>query len=46
VGTVEEIGNLAVFLASKESGYITGQEIVIDGGNMVQTVKAQWHTEG
>ena len=40
VGTTEEIGNLAVFLASKESVYITGQEIVIDGGNMVQTVKA------
>ena len=40
VGTTREIGDLAVFLASKESAYITGQEIVVDGGNMVQTVKA------
>lgn len=46
VGSAEEIGDLAVFLVSKDSAYITGQEIVIDGGNMVQTVKAQWHTEG
>jgi NAD(P)-dependent dehydrogenase (short-subunit alcohol dehydrogenase family) len=46
VGSVEEIGDLAVFLASKESVYITGQEIVIDGGNMIRTVKAQYHAEG
>ena len=38
-GTIEELGNLAVFLASSESGYITGQEIVIDGGNTIQEVK-------
>jgi NAD(P)-dependent dehydrogenase (short-subunit alcohol dehydrogenase family) len=38
-GTIEELGNLAVFLASHESGYITGQEIVIDGGNTIQEVK-------
>lgn len=29
----EEIGELAAFLASKESSYITGQGIVIDGGS-------------
>jgi NAD(P)-dependent dehydrogenase (short-subunit alcohol dehydrogenase family) len=39
MGTVEELGNLAVFLASDESSYITGQEIVIDGGNTIQEVK-------
>ena len=39
MGTVEELGNLALFLASDESGYITGQEIVIDGGNIIQEVK-------
>jgi NAD(P)-dependent dehydrogenase (short-subunit alcohol dehydrogenase family) len=40
VATVDDIGDLAVFLASSESRYITGQEIVIDGGNVIQTVKA------
>lgn len=39
MGTIEELGNLALFLVSDESGYITGQEIVIDGGNIIQEVK-------
>jgi NAD(P)-dependent dehydrogenase (short-subunit alcohol dehydrogenase family) len=39
MGTTEELGNLAVFLASDESTYITGQEIIIDGGNIIQEVK-------
>jgi NAD(P)-dependent dehydrogenase (short-subunit alcohol dehydrogenase family) len=39
LGTVEELGELAVFLASDESAYITGEEIVIDGGNIIQEVK-------
>jgi NAD(P)-dependent dehydrogenase (short-subunit alcohol dehydrogenase family) len=39
MGTIDEIGDLAVFLASKESAYITGQEIIIDGGNIIQEVK-------
>ena len=34
-----ELGDLAVFLASDESSYITGQEIIIDGGNTIQEVK-------
>lgn len=33
LGTVEELGDLAAFLASDESSYITGQGIVIDGGS-------------
>ena len=32
LGTVEEIGAAALFLATDEAGYITGQTIVVDGG--------------
>lgn len=32
LGTAEEIAATAAFLASDESGYMTGQEVVIDGG--------------
>ena len=39
LGTIDEIGDLAVFLASEESKYITGQEIVFDGGNIIQEEK-------
>jgi NAD(P)-dependent dehydrogenase (short-subunit alcohol dehydrogenase family) len=31
-GRVEEIGALAVYLCSEEAGYITGTDILIDGG--------------
>ena len=30
--SVEDIANLAVFLASEKSSYITGQTIQVDGG--------------
>ena len=33
MGTIEELGELAAFLASPESSYITAQGIVIDGGS-------------
>ena len=33
LGTIEELGELAAFLASGESSYITGHEFVIDGGS-------------
>lgn len=33
LGYIEEVGDLAAFLASDESAYITGTEIVIDGGS-------------
>jgi NAD(P)-dependent dehydrogenase (short-subunit alcohol dehydrogenase family) len=31
-GTVEEVGKLAVFLCSDDAGFITGTDILIDGG--------------
>ncbi len=38
-GTPEEVAQLIRFLASDESSYITGQNIVIDGGNILQEYK-------
>jgi len=38
-GTPEEVGHVAVFLASEEASYITGQLIVVDGGNTIQEYK-------
>jgi NAD(P)-dependent dehydrogenase (short-subunit alcohol dehydrogenase family) len=38
-GTPDELGDLVVFLASDESKYITGTEIVFDGGNIIQELK-------
>ena len=32
LGDVEDVGNAVLFLASREAGYITGQTIVVDGG--------------
>ncbi len=33
LGTIEELGDLVAFLASDESRYITGTQVVIDGGS-------------
>jgi 3-oxoacyl-[acyl-carrier protein] reductase len=35
LGTVEDIGYAALFLASKEAGYITGQTLIVDGGQIL-----------
>lgn len=35
LGQPEDIANAAVFLASEETGYITGQTIVVDGGQVL-----------
>jgi 3-oxoacyl-[acyl-carrier protein] reductase len=35
LGTVDEIGHAALFLATDEAGYITGQTIVVDGGQVL-----------
>ena len=34
-GTVDEIAGLVTFLASKSAAYLTGQAIVVDGGNSI-----------
>ena len=38
-GTPDEVGHVAVFLASEEASYITGQLLVVDGGNTIQEYK-------
>jgi len=35
LGTVDDIGHAAAFLASKEAAYITGQTIIVDGGQVL-----------
>ncbi|MCB1756262.1 MAG: 3-oxoacyl-ACP reductase FabG [Gammaproteobacteria bacterium] len=35
LGKVEDIGNAALFFASDEAGYITGQTIIVDGGQIL-----------
>jgi meso-butanediol dehydrogenase/(S,S)-butanediol dehydrogenase/diacetyl reductase len=36
VGTADDIANAILFLSSDESAYITGQELVVDGGYLVR----------
>ena len=35
LGTVEDIANAALFFATDEAGYITGQTLVVDGGQLL-----------
>jgi 3-oxoacyl-[acyl-carrier protein] reductase len=38
-GTADEVAAAVVFLASPDASYITGQSLVIDGGNILQEAK-------
>lgn len=35
LGEVEDIGNAALFFATKEAAYVTGQALIIDGGQIL-----------
>jgi len=35
-GTADEVASLIAYLASAEASYVTGQAVVIDGGNVIQ----------
>jgi len=35
LGTPEDMGHAALFLATKEAGYITGHSLIVDGGQIV-----------
>ncbi len=41
VGTPEQVAELAVYLASDDASYLTGQTMIIDGG---ASAHQPWHT--
>jgi 3-oxoacyl-[acyl-carrier protein] reductase len=41
LGTTDDVANAVLFLASKEAGYVTGQTIIVDGGQILpETLEA------
>lgn len=43
MGTPSEVASMVLYLASDECSYLTGQNIVIDGGNTIQEYKGSLH---
>ena len=43
-GKPEEIANLVTFLLSSKASFMTGAEIVIDGGQTIKKWKKKWKT--
>jgi len=35
LGSVDDIGHAVLFFASAEAGYITGQSLIVDGGQVL-----------
>ena len=40
VGTAEDVANVITFLASAQAAYVTGQNIVVDGGSALPNTQA------
>jgi 3-oxoacyl-[acyl-carrier protein] reductase len=40
-GTAEEVAEVVAFLASDRASYLTGQAVVVDGGNTIQEAKGR-----
>ena len=42
LGEVEDIGHAALYFASREAGYVTGQTIIVDGGQILPSRSRRW----
>ena len=36
MGSIDDIAEAILYLASDEAGYVTGQELIVDGGYVVR----------